>query len=539
MALKRRSVFIVPFVIALFAILGGVYGPRVEIAAAATDNGNSDDIKASIHAFTKVYNLVEQNFADPVTADKGIYKGAIPGMLRELDPHSNFFDPRDYQTLREDQRGHYYGVGMQVRGVPGGKTMVVAPFPGSPAYRAGLRPGDLIAKVNDKPTDNLTTTEVADLLKGPRGTEVTIVVQREGNEQPITFNVVRDEIPRKFVHDAFWVRTGIAYIWIEGFNETTSKELQDNLSRLGENNIRGLVLDLRDNPGGLLNEGVAVADKFLQKDQVIVSHRGRSSPEKVYKARNGNHGRDYPIVVLVNHLSASAAEIVSGALQDHDRGLVLGETTFGKGLVQTVYPLAENTGLALTTAHFYTPSGRLIQRDYTNKSFFDYYYHKDDNARNPQDVKMTDARRTVYGGGGITPDEKYTAPALNKMQLEFLRKDAFFNFTKSYFGAREAKLPQGWDVDNNLLNGFHDWLLKKEYEFTEADWAQNHDWIKRMLKYEMYMTGFNIEDARRVRAETDPEVEKAIDLMPKAKALLENSRKIIGERMESQRLSRR
>src|ERR1044072_1467781 len=201
MALKRRSIFVVPLLIALFAILGGIYGPRVEIAASATESNGSDEVKGNIRNFTKVYDLVETNFADPVKADKSIYKGAIPGMLRELDPHSNFFDPRDYQTLREDQRGHYYGVGMQVRGVPGGKTMVVAPFPGSPAYKAGLRPGDLIVKGNEKPTDNLTTTDPADLLDGPRRTDVKITVQREAAENPIVFEFPGDEIARKFVHD--------------------------------------------------------------------------------------------------------------------------------------------------------------------------------------------------------------------------------------------------------------------------------------------------------------------------------------------------
>src|SRR5215472_5431732 len=429
MAQPRRSLLFSLSTIAFFAVLGGVYGPRVEVASAATDE---DGIRASFKTFTKVYSLVEDNFADPVNPDKAIYKGAVPGMLRTLDPHSNFFDPHDFQILREDQKGHYYGVGMTVQ-PRNGKTIVLAPFNGSPAYKAGIRPGDVIVEVNDKKTDNLSTTEVADMLKGPRGTPVQIVVLRDGVAKPLTFNVIRDEISRKSVNDAMWVKPGIAYVDIDQFNENTSKELEEALRKLGENNIKGLVLDLRENPGGLLNEGVAVADHFLQKGQTIVSHRGRNTSEKPYIARVGNKGRDYPIVVLVNKYSASAAEIVSGALQDHDRAWILGETTFGKGLVQSVLSLPDGAGLALTTAHFYTPSGRLIQRDYSNKSFFDYYYHKDENAKNMEDVKMTDSGRTVYGGGGITPDEKYTAPKPDRMQSEFLRKDAFFNFTRTYF----------------------------------------------------------------------------------------------------------
>src|SRR3989440_5499211 len=391
MAQKRRALLCLVFVIALCSLLGGLYGPPVQVASAA----NEDDIRNSLRVFTKVYNVVEENFADPLSPDKAVYKGAIPGMLRTLDPHSNFFDPRDFQLLREDQKGHYYGVGMTVA-ERNHKTIVISPFTGSPAYKAGIRPGDVIMTVNDKSTDNLTTTEVADMLKGPRGTQVQIVIAREGNEKPITFNVIRDEIPRKSVPDAIWLKPGVAYLNIEQFNETTSPELEENLKRLGENNFKGLVLDLRENPGGLLNEGVAVADHFLPKNALIVSHRGRSAPEKAYVARNGNRGREDAMVVLVNRYSASAAEIVAGALQDHDRALILGETTFGKGLVQTVYTLSEGTGLALTWAHFYTPSGRLIQRDYTNKSFFDYYYRRDENLRNPVDVKQTEGGRTVY-----------------------------------------------------------------------------------------------------------------------------------------------
>ncbi len=222
------------------------------------------------------------------------------------------------------------------------------------------------------------------------------------------------------------------------------------------------------------------------------------------------------------------------ALQDHDRAWILGETTFGKGLVQTVYPLSENTGLALTTAHFYTPSGRLIQRDYSNKSFFDYYYHRDDNAKNMQDVKMTDSGRTVYGGGGITPDEKYAQPKVDKLETQLYVKSAFFNFTRNYFGQHTAKLAKGWSPDATVVNEFHDYLLKENYDFTEAEFTQDMDWIKRSLKREMYITAFNLDESERVAVETDPEVEQAIDAMPKAKALLDSARKIVVQRLQQE-----
>src|SRR5580692_5878516 len=416
-----RSVLFAAFVIVLGSVLGGVFGPGVTGVSAAS-SGPEEDLKTNIKQFTKVYELVENNFADKVTSDKGIYKGAIPGMLRTLDPHSNFFDPKDFQSLRDDQSGHYYGVGMQVA-PRNGKTLVVAPFGGSPAYKAGLRPGDVILAVNDKKTDSLSTTEVADLLKGPRATHVQVTVGREGSEKPLVFDIMRDEISRNSVEDAFWLHPGIMYMKVSQFNENTSQEMEDNFKRLGENNVKGLVLDLRENPGGLLNEGVAVAGHWLEKGQVVVSHKGRAYPEKPYMAHGSTFGMTYPIVVLVNRYSASAAEIVAGALQDHDRAWVLGDTTFGKGLVQTVFQMSDNTGMALTTQHYYTPSGRLIQRDYSGISFLDYYYGKHAESRDPMDVKQTDLGRVVYGGGGITPDQKYVAPKINKFELDVLRKN--------------------------------------------------------------------------------------------------------------------
>src|SRR5689334_8470059 len=527
---RWRSYFLVPSFIILCSIVAGTVGGR-RVAAASPN----DDADQSLKAFTKVYSTVEQNFADDVKPEKGVYKGAIPGMLRTLDPHSNFFDPRDYQSLREDQRGRYYGVGMSVQ-ARNGKTMVMAPFSGSPAYRAGIRPGDVILEVNDKKTDNLNTTEVADLLKGPRGTKVQVKIGREGIDQPLVFDIIRDEIPRFSVPDAFYVKPGIGYVKITQFNENTGKELEDKLKKLNEKEMKGLVLDLRENPGGLLNEGVDVASHFLKKGDLVVSHHGRSSPNKNYAARTDGAGKDYPIVVIVNRYTASAAEIVSGALQDHDRGWILGETTFGKGLVQTVFPLNNNTGLALTTAHYYTPSGRLIQRDYSNISFLDYYTHSNLDQRNLADVKMTDSGRTVYGGGGITPDEKYEPPKLTPFEIQLARKSAYFNFTRGYFGKHDIHLPKDWMPDDALIVEFHDYLLHSPdgYTFTEGEFAQDRDWIRRYLAREMYITAFNIDESDRVFAKTDPEVERAVDAMPKARALVETARKVLVQRMSSQ-----
>jgi carboxyl-terminal processing protease len=374
---------------------------------------------------------------------------------------------------------------------------------------------------------------VADLLKGPKGTPVQIKVSREGVDTPVVFNIIRDEISRKSVPDAFLLKPGIGYVDLEQFNETTSHEMEEALKAMDEDTLKGLILDLRNNPGGLLNEAVAVGDHFLPKGDVIVSHKGRSSAEHVYTARTGNHGRDYPIVVLVNRNSASAAEIVSGALQDHDRAWILGDNTFGKGLVQTVYPLEDNTGLALTTAHYYTPSGRLIQRDYSNISFLDYYYGKRTETKNLQDVKSTDSGRTVYGGGGITPDQKFEPPKYNKFQTDLLIKYEFFNFTAKWFGSHpQAHLAKGWEPDATVVTEFHQYIMQQNFPFTEAEWNDNRTWIQQQLKREMYATAFSYEDSQKVAIETDPEVLKAIDAMPDAKALLDKSKKLIVERIQ-------
>jgi carboxyl-terminal processing protease len=516
-----RSLLLVLFVVLLCGSMGVVFGQR---AGGPLPSGDAD-IRESLRTFAQVYDVVEQNYADPVDPNKAIYTGAIPGMLRALDPHSNFFDPKGYALLREDQRGRYYGVGMQV-GPRNNKVIVIAPFVGTPAYRAGIRPGDIIVAVDGKPTDNLNTSEVADLLKGPKGTTVRITIVREG-DTPLDFNVVRDEIPRNSVDLRFMIQPGVGYLHISQFQETTEQEVSRALEQFGE--LKGLILDLRQNPGGLLSEGVGVADKFLKKGAVIVSHHGRSSAEKLYKATRGNSGREYPLVVLVNRGTASAAEIVAGAIQDHDRGLVAGETTFGKGLVQTVYPLSENTGLALTTAKYYTPSGRLIQREYAGVSLYDYYYQRDNEQNgNGRDVKVTDSGRPVFGGGGITPDVRLAAHKTNRFQDSLLQNYAFFNFAKAYLSGR--RIDRSFQVDDAVLLEFRKYLQDQKVAYTEADLNEVMDWLRANIKSEIFIAEFGHQEGLRVRAESDPQVLQALDLLPQAQELAENARKVIAER---------
>ena len=524
----RRSPVLVILVILACGFFGVLFGRTEESPAT-----NETDLRDSARSFAQVYSVIEENYAQKVDADKAIYDGAIPGMLRVLDPHSNFFDPKQYSALQEEQRGRYYGVGMQV-GPRNNKVIVIAPFAGAPAYRAGIRPGDIIVAIDGKPTDNMTTSEVADKLKGPKGTTVHIAILREGSEKPIEFAVVRDEIPRYSVDLHFMIRPGIGYLHISGFQETTETETTAALDSLGD--LKGLVLDLRNNPGGLLSEGVGVADKFLRKGQVIVSHHGRNSPEKVYRAAHGST-KDYPIVVLVNHGTASAAEIVSGALQDHDRALIAGESTFGKGLVQTVYRLSENTGLALTTAKYYTPSGRLIQRDYSGVSLYDYYFNRnaDDNSINGskqddanREVKLTDSGRTVYGGGGITPDVKVAVPKANKLQEELLRKYAFFNFAKHY--SLSHKIEKNFQVDDGVLREFRSFLNDQKIAYAEKDLTDNLDWVRSSIKTELFVGAFGQQQGLQVQAESDRMVLKALELIPKAKELADTARKTIAER---------
>jgi carboxyl-terminal processing protease len=539
----RRAVFSLVVFFAACAFMGTVLQRRVGAQSAEDESQIRDNLKD----FTNVYAIVEQNYAEPITGDKAdtaIYDGAIPGMLHTLDPHSSFYDPKAYAKMREDERGHYFGVGMviqQQRNLKTGKDQVVVidPYAGAPAFRAGIHPADVIVSVNGQPVQLGSTDpnalnssdSVANHLKGPKGTHVQVSMIREGQSKPMVFDLVRDEIPHGSVDLKYEIRPGIGYIHLTMFMETSAQDIEDAINGFG--NLKGLVLDLRGNPGGMVSQAVEICDHLLAKGQTIVTQRGRAFPDQNYVATHGNDGKTFPIIVLVNRNTASAAEIVSGALQDHDRALIVGETTFGKGLVQTVYNLSEDTGLALTTYHYYTPSGRLIQRNYNGVSLLDYYYNRAGVANGAnREVRMTDSGRTVYGGGGITPDEKIETPKSNNFQDDVLYHDIFFQYAPHFFAAH-ASVDQNFQVTDPVMSDFKQFLTEQGVQWTDKDIADNADWLKVNIQSTILTTQFGKGAGLHALADWDPMIQKALTYMPEAQALEDHATKLLAEKAQA------
>ena len=518
----RRTAFSLAVFFTACGFAGVVASQKVRAQAGDSDS----DFRDSLRQFSSVYATVAANYAEPLTGDKpsdAIYDGAIPAMLRTLDPHSNFFDPKSYGKLQEEQRGRYYGVGMLIQPQLIGdkqRTVVLKPFAGTPSYKAGIHPGDIITAVDGKTTDGLNSDDVVAMLKGDKGTHVKVTVARAGatpgSAQDLSFDLIRAEIPNNSVDLAYQIQPGLGYIHIKAVQETTGKEVGDALASFGD--MKGLVLDLRDNPGGLLNQAVAVCDQFLKRGQIIVSQRGRAYPEQVYRANHGSDGKNYPIVILTNRGTASAAEIISGALQDHDRALILGTTTFGKGLVQTVYQLSENTGLTLTTYHYYTPSGRLIQRNYEGVSLYDYYSnHGKPPADKDREVKLTDSGRTEYGGDGIAPDVPFEEPKPVHIQRVLIAHYTFFDFAQQWLSKHQVA--KDATVTPEMLDAYKQFLRGQDIAFTDAEMAPVLDWVKSNILAELLSTAYTEEDGARVRAGWDPEIKKAVSVMGQAAQL--------------------
>jgi carboxyl-terminal processing protease len=537
--MKHRFAVLLTLVVLLSSLAGGLLGGNVSAKATPAQNSSSEFLTN----FTEALDVIQQTYVDKVGPDKLVYS-AIKGMLRVLDPHSSFFDPKDFSRLREEQHSKYFGLGIRVRALlrDRGKVVIVEPPQiGSPAERKGLRAGDVIAKIEGESIDDWTSDEVVNHLRGPRGTVVNITVERPGVHDPLQVAVERDEIPLITVPYAFEVKPGIGYVKIDRFSESTTDELRAKLKELDASNLSGLILDLRDNPGGLLNQAIDVSDCFLPKNDLVVSTKGRAeSSTRNYKAPSFEKVK-VPLVVLINRHSASASEIVSGALQDHDRALIVGETSFGKGLVQSVYTLENDTGMALTTAKYYTPSGRLIQRDYSGSTFEYFFLNGGDAALNKKaerEVKYTDGGRKVYGGGGITPDVLEPTREANRFEGRLANKDVFFNYARRLTSGQvpgaanfqvqnqesNPKSIPALEITDSILADFKKFLHERNVDFTDDDFQNNVDYIKRRIRQEVFTSRFGLQEGFRVAIQGDNQVQKALEAMPEAKALMTSGR---------------
>ncbi len=514
--------------VVLSAGLGGALGR----SALATE----DRVPAHYKAFTAALAAIEAEYAEPVESDRLVY-GGINGMLQTLDPHSNFMDPKTYAQMRERQEQRYYGLGITIQSLDRNIT-VVRVFEGSPAHQKGLRRGDVIAKTGDQDLTGWTTDQAVTKLRGPKGTFVNISVKRPGITELLPMDVMRDQVTIPSIPAHFITKGDVGLIRLEDFAEHTDDELGDALDDLRGQGMRKLVLDLRGNPGGQLDQAIRVSNRFLAKGELIVYTRGRvDNSDEDYRATRASDFLDVPMVVLVNRNSASASEIVSGALQDHDRALVVGETTFGKALVQSVYRVSQGAGLALTTARYYTPSGRLIQRPWDG-AFDEYltYTMRDQSARThtADEMKLTDGGRKVYSGGGVEPDERFDGPVEGFNPTRFGRslfgRQLFGSYAEKFYakgdarpgtaGADRRPVDKDFAVDEAMVGDFRKFVESKRVKIDEAAWTTDRTFITAMIRFEIDSAVFGMGVARRRLLEVDPQAQHALSLFPQAEKLL-------------------
>lgn len=524
-------------------------------APAKTDTSSktvtSEDIETDV---SEALSVIESNHVSGKTINyNDIFKSSIDGMLHTLDPHSNYFDAKEFEQFRTDQSSRYFGIGATIGDLsdPDGNviaTYIRATFDGAPAQRAGLLYGDKIVEIDGKPVLGKAFPDVRNLLRGPRGTSVKLLIERHATGKRDIVEIIRDAVPQPSIPEAYMIRPGVGYVSMTGgFNQTTYAEFADAMKRLKAQGMKELVLDLKNNGGGLVSQAYRVANTFLSSGQTVFTQIGRlEGTSEAFRAENANP-ESIPLVVLVNRNSASASEILAGALQDHDRALIVGENTFGKGLVQNPFLLDYGSMLLLTIAKYETPSGRLIQRDYSNGDLYSYYTNGGlgadvNTATTKNGESKTDSGRTVYGGGGITPDVFLKADTITAEQnrIENRLANPIFAFAMDLaygkvkgFESYKVDKPIVFDYDikktdypvtDQLFNELKRYASAK-YKIPETLFDRERRFAERALRSELITAAYGTTSSLQVFNEYDTQLSKAIDLIPQARELASEGRK--------------
>jgi carboxyl-terminal processing protease len=477
------------------------------LLAAATALTAADDLSSQMKSVIQAYSLVEQNAADPVSSEQIFYQGAIPGLLRTLDPHSVFFDPGQFEQLKKMQESTQKGFGSVVSLLPG-RVIVLQTLPGTPSAKAGLMPGDEILAVNGYVIAQFDTDQITELLSQSRQNAARLDVRRGGSSRILQFTLIPEEMQSPSVERAFFLGAGIGYVRVSSFDANTAAELKEAIEKLGGKHLAGLVLDLRNNPGGMVAAALDMASLFLPAGTKIVTVRGRHVPEKSEVVPTIAEPYTCKLAILINEKTASASEIVSGAMQDHDRATIIGVPSFGKGLVQSVFPLSGNTGLALTTALYYTPSGRSIQKPLDAAKF------ELGGATAPVNTKKqfrTDKGRMVMGGGGIQPDFVVYPPPMNRLRAVLDASGAFTSFATEYL--RNNKVGDDFDVTPQVIAAFQVFVSARGIQPSVSEWSIEREFISNRIKTEIFNQAFGVAKGDEVEAQRDPAIQKALEIV--------------------------
>lgn len=476
--------------------------------AQGADPVNEQDARA-MKRFIDAVRIVNDHAADPVNTDQAFYQGAVPGLLRHLDPHSVFFDPGQYQQLKQMESSTSKGFGSVVSILPG-RVVVLQVTAGTPSEKAGMAPGDEILAVNGYRLDRLEFEQIIELLNESKQRPARLVVRRPGNVRLMDLTLTPADMKTPSVERAFLLKPGVAYIRVTGFEESTARDIRVAIEKMGGTNLKGLVIDLRNNPGGMVESAIETASLFLKSGQPILSVKGRNVPETVQRVGPGNQPYTFPVSIIVNGKTASASEIVSGALQDHDRATIVGEPSFGKGLVQSVYPLADNTGLALTTALYYIPSGRSIQKPFAaQEQRGDYTLNAATSHPNERTDFKTDSGRPVPGGGGIIPDVIARPPELSEFGNVMEASGSFTSFAAEYL--RDHKITDGWELPDAALDQLRAWLSERQIQPNVREWIANRDFLAWRLKTDLYNMALGVAKGDEIEVQHDPQVQTALE----------------------------